>query len=468
MTDQLVAPPSTFWTLDRVADALGPLLRGNRPGADQPLSGVATDTRQIQAGQLFVALKGENFDAHDFLKDAVARGAAALVISRFEAARGLGVPVFHVENTLAALGALGAYRRRAWGKPVIAVAGSNGKTTTRELIRAALASRLEVHATTGNLNNLVGVPLTLLAIPDHADVAVVELGTNQPGEVERLRVLTQPTVAVLTSIGEEHLEGLGSMATVLREETSVFDGVMIGILPASEKDALAIARQKVTRVVTTGFGEGDVNATVADTGDDGAPSARIGDIVLRSPLPGMHNLRNALLAVAGARECGITDADAARGISAAQIPGMRSAVETLGRAKLINDAYNANPGSMRAALDLLDELGRGRPRVAILGTMLELGAHTEAMHAEIAERALRSSIDVIAGVGAFAAALQKAGGNDPRIVATSDVEELWKVLEPKLAAAADAVILLKGSRGMRLERLVPMLRQWSERQTTAR
>lgn len=466
MTDQPITPPSTFWTLDRVADALGLLLRGNPPGTDQPLSGITTDTRSIQPGQLFVALKGENFDAHDFLKDAVAKGATALVISRFEAGRGLGVPLFLVEDTLAALGALGAYRRRLWGKPVIAVAGSNGKTTTKELIRAALSARLEVHATTGNLNNLVGVPLTLLAIPDHADIAVIELGTNQPGEVERLRTMAQPTIAVLTSIGEEHLEGLGSMETVLREETSVFENVMIGILPASEKDAVAAARIKAQRVVTTGLGQGDLNATPSTTGSDGAPTALLGETVLRSPLPGMHNLRNALLAVAVARECGISDEDSARGIRSAKVPGMRSAVETIGQATLINDAYNANPGSMRAALDLLDELGQNRPRVAILGTMLELGSHTAAMHDEIAERALRSSIDVIAGVGEFASALQKGGANDKRITTAGDVEALWTVLEPKLAA--NAVILLKGSRGMKLERLVPMLKQWSQRQTTSR
>ena len=464
MSTELPSGTSDFWTIARVSDALGSMLRSGGPRADATLIGITTDTRAITPGQLFVALRGEKFDAHDFLAQAVEKGAAALVVSRVDAGRELGVPLFMVQDTLAALGALGAYRRRAWGRPIVAVAGSNGKTTTKEFIRAALAVHLEVHATTGHLNNLVGVPLTLLAIPDKADVAIIELGTNQPGEVATLRDIVQPSIAVLTSIGEEHLEGLGSMEAVLREETSVFDRVPVAVLPAAETDAVAIARTRTPRVVTVGFGEGIVSADKWGTGPNGLPWALLGKVMLQSPLPGMHNLRNALLAVAIAREAGVTDEEAARGIAAAKSPGMRSALEELGQATLINDAYNANPGSMRAALDLLDEIGRGRPRVAILGTMLELGDHTGPMHHEIAERTLRSSIDVIAGVGAFADALR--GTQDDRVVTGSDVEELWPWLEPRLEP--NAVILLKGSRGMRLERLVPKLREWSERQHTKR
>ena len=453
-----------FWNLARVAEALGGMLKMGSPRGSRALTGITTDTRAITAGQLFVALRGEKFDAHDFLAQAVEKGAAALVVSRIDAGRELDVPIFVVPDTLAALGALGNYRRRVWGKPVIAVAGSNGKTTTKEFIRAALAPRLDVHATTGNLNNLIGVPLTLLSIPDSAEVAIIELGTNQPGEVATLRDIVQPSIAVLTSIGEEHLEGLGSMETVLQEETSVFDGLPIAVLPAAEADAVAAARKKSTRVITVGLGEGVVSAGKWGTNDDGLPWAEFGAVRLTSPLPGMHNLRNALLALAIAREAGVPDAEAARGIAAARSPGMRSALEPYGRALLINDAYNANPGSMRAALDLLDELGNGRPRVAILGTMLELGDHTEPMHREIAERTLRSSIDVIAGVGAFATALQES--RDARVVTAGDVDELWTKLEPRLKP--DAVILLKGSRGMKLERLVPKLTAWSERQHTKR
>jgi UDP-N-acetylmuramoyl-tripeptide--D-alanyl-D-alanine ligase len=184
---------TTFWTLDRAAAALEDLSAVNLPRGSSAFGRVWTDTRTIEAGDLFVALIGERFDAHDFLADAVARGAAGVVVSRATVARGLGVPVFEVSDTLVALGALGRYRRRAWGKTVVGVVGTNGKTSTKELIRAALGSVYEVHATRGNLNNLIGVPLTLLSIPDGADVAVVEMGTNQPGEVPRLGRSSSPT-----------------------------------------------------------------------------------------------------------------------------------------------------------------------------------------------------------------------------------------------------------------------------------
>src|SRR3954464_11283119 len=197
-----------FWTADRVADALAPLSPVNLPRGAFVFGRVSTDTRTIEQGDLFVALAGERFDAHDFLKDAVAKGATGVVVSRADAAAGLGVPVYEVRDTLVALGALGTHRRRVLNKPVVAVVGTNGKTSTKELIKAALGSMLEVHATTGNLNNLIGVPLTLLAMPDSADVAVVEMGTNMPGEVPRLRAIVEPNVTVVTSIAEEHLEGL--------------------------------------------------------------------------------------------------------------------------------------------------------------------------------------------------------------------------------------------------------------------
>jgi UDP-N-acetylmuramoyl-tripeptide--D-alanyl-D-alanine ligase len=175
----------------------------------------------------------------------------------------------------------------------------------------------------------------------------------------------------------------------------------------------------------------------------------------------VHNLRNTMLALAVARECGVSIADAARGIAAMPLPKMRSAWEPLGRALLINDAYNANPGSTRAALEMLAAAGQGRPRVAVLGTMREMGAQSARVHDEIAREALASSIEVLAGVGEFATALRAASGSDPRVVAAPDVDELWAQLEPRLAA--DAVILLKASRGMKLERLVPYLTAWASR-----
>ena len=448
-----------FWTFDRVSAALAEDAVGAPPHGTRDFARIATDTRTVEAGDLFVALAGEKFDAHDFLAEAVAKGAAGVVVSDAARAAGLGVPVFAVRDTLVALGALARYRRRAWGRRVVAVAGSNGKTSTKELLRAALGSTQRVHASSGNFNNRVGVPLTLLALPVDADVAVVEMGTNTPGEIAMLRAIGEPDVAVLTSIGEEHLEGLGDVEGVLREESAIFDGTPLAITPASQPEVARAARGRAGRVVEAGLDAGDVRAARWGIDPDGLGWLELDGVAVRPPLRGAHNLRNAILAVAAARECGVSVADAARGIAAMPQPSMRMAWDALGRATLINDAYNANPPSTRAALDLLAGAGGGRQRVAVLGTMRELGDHGERLHADIARRALESSIDVVAGVGDFATALAGLAPGDPRVVTAPDVDELWPLLAPRLAP--DAVILLKGSRGMRLERLVPMLREWA-------
>jgi UDP-N-acetylmuramoyl-tripeptide--D-alanyl-D-alanine ligase len=443
---------TAFWSLDRVAQALGTGPRGSTA-----LSGVSTDTRTVGAGQLFVALIGERFDAHEFVPTAVARGCAAAVVSRPVA--GLGIPLYVVPDTVVALGALGRYRRRAWSKPVVAVAGSNGKTTTKDLLRAALGSMLTVHATQGNLNNQIGVPLTLLALPDDADIAVIEVGTNVPGEIALLRAIVEPQVAVVTSVGEEHLEGLRDLAGVLAEESAIFDGVELAVVPASQPEIGAAAAGRAGRVLSAGLDSGDVRAETWRLRDDGSGELTVDGTTVAVPLRGAHNLRNTMLALAVARAAGVSFARAARGIAAMPLPTMRSAWETLGRATLINDAYNANPASARAALELLATVGGGRQRVAVLGTMRELGAAADALHAEIAARALSSGADIVAGIGAFGAALEAAAAGDPRVVTAADVDDLWPRLAPRLAP--DAVILLKASRGVRLERLIPHLTDWA-------
>ena len=459
----IAAPRATgFWSLERIADALGDLCTANPPSDRRPIRAIATDTRALQAGDCFVALRGERFDAHDFLPDAVRSGAIALVVADARRAAALGVPVFEVRDTLAALGRLGRYRRRAWGKPVIAVAGSNGKTTTKDLLRAALGGTLSVHATTGNLNNQVGAPLTLLALPDDADVAVVEVGTNMPGEIALLRAMVEPDLAVLTSIGEEHLEGLGDLAGVLREESAIFDGVPVAVTPAAQPEVAAAARGRAARVVDAGLDAGDLRAERWSIAPDGLGELVVAGVRVRPPLRGVHNLRNAMLALATARECGVSLEEAARGIEAMPVPSMRTAWQPLGRATLVNDAYNANPASARAAIELLAGAGADRQRVLVLGTMRELGAAAARMHEEIAVRALESPVELVAAVGEFAPALDRLArerGASGRVVTAPDVDDLWPLLQPRLAP--DAVILLKASRGMRLERIVPHLEKWA-------
>lgn len=457
--------PADFWTLDNVAEALGTQAH---PGATLPRGGgrftrVWTDTRTLRHGDLFVALSGERFDAHAFVDEAVRAGASGVVVSKADGATELGVPVYHVRDTRAALGALGTYRRLAWGGQVVAVVGTNGKTSTKELIKAALGQRKRVHATYGNLNNLVGVPQTLLMIPNDADVAVIEMGTNQPGEVATLRAIVEPDLTVVTSIAEEHLEGLGDLAGVMREELSAADGVACVVVPASQQDVVEEARRRSARVIAAGLEGGDYRATGWTLEPDGTGRLDVEGGAVMVPLRGVHNLRNAMLALAVARELGVTLQDAARGIGAMTPPPMRSNMEALGRALLINDAYNSNPGSARAAIELLAHAGgsaaKGRQRVAVLGTMLELGPTAPALHDDVARAALAAGIDLIAGVGEFGEALRRIAAPADRWVSAPDAEAVWPVLSSRLAP--DAIILLKGSRGVRLERLVPLITEWA-------
>lgn len=421
---------------------------------------ITTDTRKIGKGDVFVALIGERFDGHDYLHDAVKSGAAGLVVSRVPPLETVGVPVYTVADTLVALGALANYWRRAWGKTLIGVAGSNGKTSTKDLLRAALTESYTVHATTGNLNNRVGVPLTILSLPPESDVAVVELGTSLPGEVGILREIAEPDIALVTSIAEEHLEGLGDLAGVLREEAAVYEGVEVGIAPSAQPEIAAAARGKAKRVVVAGLdAHADLKPDRWTIGADGLGEIEIGGVVIRPPLRGLHNMRNAMLALAVARECGVPLESAARGIAAMPQPRMRVAWEQLGDVTLINDAYNSNPGSARAAIGLLDGTGSGRQRVIVLGTMRELGAASPQCHADIAELALESGADIVAGIGEFAAPLARIRGETDRVITASDVDDLWPQLEARLQR--NAIILLKASRGVQLERLVPHLTTWA-------
>jgi UDP-N-acetylmuramoyl-tripeptide--D-alanyl-D-alanine ligase len=447
----------SFWTLQRLGHALA--LDGWRALDDRPITEVSTDTRTLRTGACFVALRGERFDGHDHVESAIAAGAAAIVVEDARHAPAVGVPVLVVPDTLLALGALARFRRDAWARPVIAVGGSNGKTSTKELLRAALGSVFRVHATTGNLNNRIGVPLTLLALDDYADVAVVEAGTNEPGELALLREIIHPDVVVITTVQEEHLEGFVDLAGVLAEEISLCEEAPLVVVPADEPEVVAAARTRAGRVVTVGLTKGNRAATASGLGSDGRGWLEWEGSRVEVPLSGAHNLRNAALALGVASEFGVAAADAAAGIARMPQPPMRSAVGPLGRALLVHDAYNSNPGSARAAIALLRDVGEGRQRVAVLGTMGELGAASERAHREVAEAALASGADLLCGLGVFAGALQAAAPGDPRVIAAQDVEDLWPQLQPRLLP--DAAILLKASRSVQLERLVPLLTTWA-------
>jgi UDP-N-acetylmuramoyl-tripeptide--D-alanyl-D-alanine ligase len=380
---ELAGAPVSFWTLERIARALG-----GGPADGRPVTGITTDTRDHHAGECFVALKGERFDAHDFLMPRWRPGRRRWWWRTRGAPPGWACRCSRCRTRWWRWGSSRATVATRGRVPVIAVGGSNGKTSTKELLRAALGSRFAVHATRGNLNNRIGVPLTLLALDDAADVAVIEAGTNAPGEIAILRDIIRPDVAVVTTVQEEHLEGLGDLAGVLAEELSLCDEVPLAVVPAAEPDVVAEARRRAARVVTAGAAEGDRHASGHGLLPDGRGWMLWEAARVEIPLPARTTCANAALAMAVAAEFGVAPADAAAGIAAMPMAPMRSEVAPLGAALLLNDAYNANPGSARAALALLRDVGHGRQRVAVLGTMRELGAQAERAHREVAEAAL--------------------------------------------------------------------------------
>jgi UDP-N-acetylmuramoyl-tripeptide--D-alanyl-D-alanine ligase len=448
-----------FWTMDRVARALESCASRTLPVGAREFSSIATDTRNISAGALFVALSGERFDAHDFLAQAVTAGAAGVVVSDETRAEGLGVPVYVTQDTRVALGALGHFRRMAWGKPVVAIGGSNGKTSTKALVTAMLSGVYDVHATPGNLNNEIGVPLTLLSIPDDADIAVIEAGTNSPGEIARLRGIIAPDVTVITSIGEEHLEGFGDLAGVLREELELTRGVQVVIAPSAHPEVAEGSRGDATQVVTAGLSDAQMQPVRWSLSVDGTGTLVFEDGELHIPLRGVHNLRNAMLAVTVARGFSVTLEQMQFGLSRMIQPAMRAAVESIGELLLINDAYNANPPSMRAALDLVEAVEPARPKVAVLGSMRELGAGADALHDAIARDALGRRLALIVGLGDFADAFARVAPDDPRVVTAADASSVPATMWARVPK--NAVVLLKGSRGARLERLVDPITAWA-------
>lgn len=429
-------------------------------------TGVSTDTRALVPGSLFVALRGERYDAHEFLGAAAAAGARGAVVEFVPEGAPEELTYHLVPDTLAALGDLARHYRRQLGARVVAVVGSNGKTTTKELARAALGTHYRVHATEGNLNNLVGVPLTLLAAPRDAEALVVEVGTNTPGEVARLGEIVEPDVAIVTSIAEEHLEGLGDLEGVLREETSILESLPqdgLALVVEEPPELIERARELARRVRVAGWGpeaDEDLMARGVEVDDEG----RVGFIWrghrVELPLRGRPNVRNALLALGLAEEWGVAPEDAVAGLASAEIPSLRSELVRYGELVVIADCYNSNPASLEAAVELLTELPRRGGRVAVLGTMRELGGESAALHRRsaegVAERARSGEIDLIVATGEFADAFAPLAAElGDRLIRSEDPVDAYGPLAERLGG--EEVIVLKGSRGVALERLLPLL-----------
>ncbi len=450
----------TAWDSTQVARALGvPGPRGVR------FTGIGTDTRHLIPGTLFLALKGDRFDAHAFLDQAKAHGAAAAVVRRGTPAVA-GLPFFEVEDTLTALGQLARARRRRLspGSPVIAITGSSGKTSTKEMIRAVLATTYRVHATGGNLNNLVGVPLTILGAPADAEALVVEAGASVPGEIPKLRDIIEPTIAVITNVGYAHVEGFGSLAGVMQEKVSLVEGggggARTAVVGTDPPELAAEARRRAPTIVA-GTGPGaQVRPDTAELDDGGHPRITWRGHTVTLPVIGFHQIENAMLALAVGRETG---ADAARSVGAlagVQLPAGRGAMLTIGESGLavIDDTYNANPGSLHWAVKLAHWLAgrRQRPLAVVVGSMLELGRESAKLHAAAADEITRLRPALVGAVGDFVAAFEphRAALGD-RLVTAESVEALGPRL--KAALRGNEIVLLKASRGVALERVIRYL-----------
>ena len=424
---------------------------------------VCTDSRAVRAGDVFFALSGDKFDGHDFLKEVMGKDAAAVVVTR----QRLPVPpmpcaVIAVENTREALARFAAEYRNDFSLPTIAVGGSNGKTTTKELIASVLRQKLSTLWSEASFNNDIGVPLTLLRLESHHEAAVFEVGTNHPGELAPLVAMIQPQFGVITSIGREHLEFFGNVDGVAQEE-----GWLAELLPSTGKLFLngethyaeAVASRCRGTITRIGFGEGnDWRITDVHLDERGAQfSVSVSDAKFsgeyRVNLLGRHQVANATLAIAVGAELGLSADEIRHGLVSCQPPKMRLQISESNGVHILNDAYNANADSMLAALQTLNDFPCAGRRIAVLGDMAELGEHSADAHEEVGRKTAELGLDGLVTVGRMASLTARAA----REAGLRDVTECGDVFEAVAAlknlAREGDVILLKASRVTGLERL---------------
>jgi UDP-N-acetylmuramoyl-tripeptide--D-alanyl-D-alanine ligase len=449
------------FTVEQIVAAVdGRLLQGD-PHAS--LRGLSTDSRQVRSGELFIALRGERFDGHRFLTEVAQAGAGAAVVME-PVAIPAGMALIQVEDTLAALGAIGRAHRQRFRIPIIGITGSNGKTTTKDLVAAVLAQAYPVVKTEQNFNNEIGLPLTLFKIDPHTAAAVVEMGMRGRGQIRQLAQIARPTVAVVTNVGLTHLELLGTQANIAQAKAELVAELdPAGLAVLNGDDPYVRSMRDVTKAKTVFYGidapQLDYRAMAIrqhDSGCEFVAQTPYGELPITLPLPGRHNILNALAALAVAKELGLGDTAVQAGLNAPVMTGKRLHIIEHNGCRIIDDTYNASPASVRAALEVLNGGHAEGRRIAVLADMLELGPDAAQLHRELGEYAARIGVDLFLGYGELACEYVigfnavKPGGTHYQSK-TALIAELQRGLQP------GDQILVKGSRGMRMEEVVAAL-----------
>jgi len=438
------------------------------PPRDVLVKGVTTDSRRVRPGDVFFAIPGARFDGHDFVAAALQAGAVAAVVSQTRQPPASPVPpdaLVRVEDTVQALADLARWNRRRLRATVVAVTGSNGKTTTKDMIHHILAADRTGHVAPKSFNNDIGLPVTLLAGGPDDDYLIAEIGSNGPGQVRRLAQIAEPDIAVITSVSATHLEGLGDERGVAAEKLSLLHHVRDGGLAAVNIDSAVVRELLGPRsdctVVTFGLSdEADLRANEIRTTNQGVAFKLNGRFDVHLAIPGRHNAVNALAAIAVARRMGLGHERIIERLATFRLPPMRLERMRVGAIEIINDAYNANPASMHAAIEVLGASpARGR-RVLVAGDMRELGRAATRLHRQLGQTIARSPVDVLVAVGDHAGHIMAgAKAASDRLVSYgfADVRhaarKLARILQP------GDLVLIKGSRALGLERLVDTLRE---------
>lgn len=434
-------------------------------GGSTMVSGISADSREISAGDLFIPLIGENFDGHDYIRSAFEQGAAASLTQK-ESHHFPGKTVILVKDTLKALQSLAQWYRNRFDIPFVGITGSVGKTSTKDMVTCAVADRYNVLKNEGNFNNEIGLPLTMFKLDTNHEVAVVEMGMSAVGEISTLAAIVRPKVGIITNVGLSHIENLGSRQNILKAKLEILDGLQPeGLLILNGDDVMLSGVKNLLscRTVSYGLEEGvDYQAyniqSRGEFGIDFSITIEEAEYTVQLPVPGVHNVYNALAAIAAGVELGVPMRNLLEGISHFRPGKMRLNIVKAHDMTIINDAYNASPQSMSAALDVLLEMQSTR-KIAVLGDMLELGDWAERAHTETGIQVARKKPDILVTVGKEAASIVKgaieAGFSPSRATMLQNnsqaIEHLRKALLP-----GDAV-LVKGSRGMKMEQIVQAL-----------